>query len=42
MTGRAEAMYETLVAPKVPLPRLMTYFVWAVQLVGGCLVMGLL
>ena len=35
--SRAQAMYETLVAAKVPLPRLMTYFVSGVEFVGGCL-----
>jgi len=34
---RTQAMYETLVAAKVPLPRLMTYFVSGVEFVGGCL-----
>jgi putative oxidoreductase len=34
---RAQAMYETLVAANVPLPRLMTYFVSGVEFVGGCL-----
>src|SRR5277367_505071 len=32
-----QAMYETLVSAKVPFPRLMTYFVSGVELVGGCL-----
>jgi putative oxidoreductase len=36
-------MYETLVAAKVPLPRLMTYFVSGVEFVGGLsLAMGFL
>jgi len=36
-------MYETLMAAKVPLPRLMTYFVSGVEFVGGLLlVAGLL
>ena len=36
-------MYETLVAARVPLPRLMTYFVSAVEFAGGCLlILGLL
>lgn len=40
---RTQAMYETLVASKVPLPRLMTYFVSGVEFVGGCLLtVGLL
>ena len=30
-------MYETLVAARVPFPRPMTYFVSAVEFVGGCL-----
>ena len=34
---RTQAMYETLVAANVPLPRLMTYFVSGVEFVGGCL-----
>jgi putative oxidoreductase len=32
-----QTMYETLVAAKVPFPRLMTYFVSGVEFVGGCL-----
>jgi putative oxidoreductase len=32
-----QTMYETLVAAKVPLPRLMTYFVSCVEFAGGCL-----
>jgi len=32
-----QTMYETLVAAKVPFPHLMTYFVSAVEFVGGCL-----
>ena len=36
-------MYETLVAAKVPFPQLMTYFVSAVEFVGGgLLTVGLL
>ena len=31
-------MYETLVKAAVPFPRLMTYFVSGVELVGGCMV----
>ncbi len=43
VASRTQAMYETLVAAKVPLPRLMTYFVSLVELVGGCLlILGLL
>jgi putative oxidoreductase len=30
-------MYETLIAAKVPLPHVMTYFVSGVEFVGGCL-----
>jgi len=40
---QTQLMYETLVAANVPLPRLMTYFVSSVELVGGCLlIVGLL
>ena len=40
---RKQAMYETLVKAAVPFPRLMTYFVSGVELVGGLLVaVGLL
>ncbi len=40
---RTEAMYKTLVEAKVPLPRLMTYFVSSVEFIGGCLlIVGLL
>jgi putative oxidoreductase len=35
---RTQAMYETLVKAAVPFPRLMTYFVSGVELVGGSLV----
>lgn len=43
VASRTQAMYESLVAAKVPLPRLMTYFVSGVELVGGCLlILGLL
>jgi putative oxidoreductase len=43
VAGRTQAMYQTLVAAKVPLPRLMTYFVSTVELAGGCLlILGLL
>lgn len=43
VASRTQAMYETLVAAKVPLPRLMTYFVSAVEFGGGCLlILGLL
>lgn len=38
-----QTMYETLVKAKVPLPRLMTYFVSGVEFVGGSLlIVGLL
>jgi len=35
VAGSKQTMYETLVKAKVPLPRLMTYFVSAVEFVGG-------
>jgi putative oxidoreductase len=35
--SRTESMFQTLVAAKVPLPRLMTYFVSSVEFVGGML-----
>jgi putative oxidoreductase len=37
VAGRRQTMYETLVKAKIPLPRLMTYFVSGVEFVGGCL-----
>jgi putative oxidoreductase len=37
VASRTQAMYETLVAAKVPFPWPMTYFVSAVEFVGGCL-----
>jgi len=37
VAGRRQTMYETLVQAKVPLPRLMTYFVSGVEFVGGSL-----
>ncbi len=37
VAGRRQTMYETLVEAKVPLPRLMTYFVSDVEFVGGSL-----
>ncbi len=37
VASRTEAMYKTLVAANIPLPRLMTYFVSTVEFVGGCL-----
>jgi putative oxidoreductase len=43
VASRTKAMYETLVAAKVPFPQVMTYFVSAVEFVGGCLlIVGLL
>ncbi len=43
VASRTQAMYETLVAAKVPLPRLMTYFVSTVEFGAGCLlIVGLL
>ena len=43
VASRTQAMYETLVGAKIPLPRLMTYFVSSVEFVGGCLLaVGLL
>ena len=43
VAGSRQTMYETLVAAKVPFPRLMTYFVSGVEFVGGCLLtVGLL
>ena len=38
VAARTQAMYETLVKATVPFPRLMTYFVSGVELVGGCMV----
>jgi putative oxidoreductase len=35
VAGSRETMYQTLVMAKVPFPRLMTYFVSGVELVGG-------
>jgi putative oxidoreductase len=37
VAGRTQTMYETLIATKVPFPRLMTYFVSGVEFVGGSL-----
>src|ERR1700686_1614014 len=37
VAGSRQTMYETLVKAKVPLPRLMTYFVSGVEFVGGSL-----
>jgi putative oxidoreductase len=37
VAGSEQAMYETLAKAKVPFPRLMTYFVSAVEFVGGSL-----
>ena len=43
VAGGRQTMYETLVKAKVPFPRLMTYFVSAVELVGGAvLIVGFL
>jgi putative oxidoreductase len=38
VAGARKTMYETLVAAKVPLPHLMTYFVSSVEFVGGLFV----
>src|SRR5689334_23354903 len=35
--GSTQTMYETLVEAKIPFPHLMTYYVSAVEFVGGCL-----
>ena len=40
VAARTQAMYETLVAARVPFPRPMTYFVSGVELVGGCLLIA--
>jgi putative oxidoreductase len=37
VAGDTRTMYETLVAAKVPFPRVMTYFVSGVEFVGGSL-----
>ena len=37
VAGNKQTMYETLVKAKVPFPRLMTYFVSAIEFAGGCL-----
>ena len=37
VAGNRQTMYETLVEAKVPFPRLTTYFVSAVEFVGGSL-----
>jgi putative oxidoreductase len=43
VAGSTQTMYETLVKAEVPFPRLMTYFVSGVELVGGSLlIVGLL
>ncbi len=43
VASRHQAMYNELVAAKVPLPQVMTWFVSAVEFLGGCLlVVGLL
>ena len=43
VAGRRQTMYETLVEAKVPFPHSMTYFVSAVEFVGGSmLIVGFL
>src|ERR1700751_4549627 len=43
VAGSTQTMYKTLVEAKFPFPRLMTYFVSSVELVGGSLlIVGLL
>jgi putative oxidoreductase len=43
VAARRQAMYQTLTEARVPFPHAMTYFVSAVELLGGCLlVVGLL
>jgi putative oxidoreductase len=43
VAARTQTMYETLVQAKVPFPRLMTYFVSGVEVVGGfALIVGFL
>ncbi len=37
IAGSTHTMYETLVAARVPFPRLMTYFVSGVEFIGGSL-----
>jgi len=37
VVGTRQTMFETLVKAKVPFPRLMTYFVSAVEFIGGSL-----
>ena len=37
VSGSTQTMYETLVEARVPFPNLMTYFVSAVEFVGGSL-----
>jgi putative oxidoreductase len=37
VAGSTQTMYETLVKANVPFPRLMTYFVSGVELIGGSL-----
>ena len=37
VASSTQAMYATLVEAKVPFPHLMTYFVSAVEFIGGCL-----
>lgn len=38
--SRTESMYQTLLAAKIPFPRLTTYFVSSVELVGGILLIA--
>jgi len=38
VAGSRQTMYETLARARVPLPRLMTYFVSGVEFIGGLLV----
>ena len=40
VAGGTQTMYDTLVEAKVPFPRLMTYFVSSVELVGGSLMVA--
>lgn len=37
VAGSRQSMYETVVAAKVPFPRVTAYFVSSVEFVGGCL-----
>ncbi len=40
VAGKRQNMFETLVKAKVPLPRMMTYFVSSVEFVGGSLLIA--